>query len=266
MKSVLKCFDKNALREYLEICNTVSPIDVDNLFEITVEAITYYRGDKKTRGTLEYSAVMEQKWYDSLSRGEPDYSVYDDEHYVCDLWAGWVIYSRQYLLSLTKDDNRRADQLSPIKSICDLGCGFGYTTAALKEIFPDATVFGTNLPGTAQYDIATLIGSRREFNVHPDAYWAGHIDLIFASEYFEHIQEPVEHLMEVLIKCTPNALIIANSFGARSAGHFNEYKHGNRFVSNKSIGRLFNSALRLHGYEMTKTGLWNNRPAYWIKK
>ena len=182
MKSILNKFNKDALREYLEICNAVSPIDVDKLFDITVEAITYYRSNKDTRGILKYSAVMEEKWYASLERGEPDYSIYDDDYYICDLWAGWVIYSRQYLLSLTKDKNLRTDQLSPITSICDLGCGFGYTTAALKEIYPKATICGTNLLGTAQYDIANCIGYERGFLVLPNAYSFGHLDAWYGRD------------------------------------------------------------------------------------
>ena len=65
------------------------------------------------------------------------------------------------------------------KTVLDLGCGFGYTTAALKEIYPRAEVIGTNLRGTSQYKVSSAIGKQRNFSVKDSIPKA---DLIFASE------------------------------------------------------------------------------------
>ena len=48
------------------------------------------------------------------------------------------------------------------------------------------------------------------------------IDLVFASDYFEHFESPIKHLNEVL-KVNPKLIVVANSFGSVSVGHFNIY-------------------------------------------
>ena len=77
-----------------------------------------------------------------------DFSVYDDTYYVCELWLCWIRYSRRYLRDISKNTSLFSRSIvSDIRanSVLDLGCGFGYTTAALKEFFPHATVTGTEL-------------------------------------------------------------------------------------------------------------------------
>lgn len=80
------------------------------------------------------------------------------------------------------------------------------------------------------------------FRSRLEARWAVYFDAIglrweyeregFASEYFEHHELPVKHLIELLEVSHPRLLVIANSFGARSIGHFDSYydENGN-FVS-----------------------------------
>jgi hypothetical protein len=88
-------------------------------------------------------------------------------------------------------------------------------------------------------------------------------DLVFASEYFEHFEEPIAHLVEVVELTRPRALLIANAFSAKSIGHFDEYVVDGRRVSGDVVGRRFNDTLRRIGYSKIETRLWNNRPAYW---
>ena len=91
------------------------------------------------------------------------------------------------------------------------------------------------------------------------------IDLVFASEYFEHIENAIDHLIQILTICQPKYLIIANAFNATSLGHFNFYKHDNQLVPKSKMNVLFASTMKEHGYEKMKTKFWNDRPAYWKK-
>ena len=91
-------------------------------------------------------------------------------------------------------------------------------------------------------------------------------DLIFASEYFEHVSDPINHLNHIINNVKPRSFIIANAFGSKSIGHFDEYEANGDKVSNKAIGRLFNKSLREAGYQMMKTKLWNNRPSIWVRE
>ncbi len=145
-----------------------------------------------------------------------------------------------------------------VKSVADLGCGIGYTTAALKELFPAATVYGTQILGTFQHNVAAEVGRRKGFAIYPEV--TGPTDLIFASEYFEHFQRPIEHLLTVIETCRPKYLVIANSFGSHSIGHFDAYivgpDHEHLFeeaIPNTAIGRQFNDVLRNGGYQRMTT-------------
>jgi SAM-dependent methyltransferase len=247
------------LTNYLRLCQKHRPeLDVEAARTAATQLIQLQQNPKKASENPE--AEVERRWYESIRKGQPDYSVYDDNLFLSNLWACWIVYSRGYLNGIRK----LSSTFGEIGSVADLGCGFGYTTAALKEMFPKAEVFGTNLPDTLQFQVASEIGQQRGFAVVPDAR-GRKADLIFASEYFEHIESPVEHLQEIIDQTGGRFMVIANAFGARATGHFNHYRHEGRTIMNKQIGRVFNRTLRLAGYRAVKTKFWNNRPAIWQK-
>ncbi|MFA5934956.1 MAG: class I SAM-dependent methyltransferase [Candidatus Paceibacterota bacterium] len=268
MSSLLDKIGKEALIEYLEVCSKWVNFDKDIAFSLAINAIKYYQGNKSVRDSLRILQEAEVKWYKSLESNEPDYSVYNDTYYLSDLWACWVIYSRSYSLSINSikslEGKSIIQDMKNINTVVDLGCGFGYTTGALKEYFPTADVFGTNLEDTDQFKIAKEFGKKYNFQIIPNLQKIKEVDLMFASEYFEHIERPIEHLLSIL-KTNPRYLIIANAFNAISVGHFKNYWHGRASYAGKEISKLFNNTLRLHGFEKVKTTLWNNRPTYWRK-
>ncbi len=126
-----------------------------------------------------------------------------------------------------------------------------------------AEVTGTNLEGTLQFDmasqfcygIAKIVGS-----------YDGQSDLIFASEYFEHIERPIEELYKIIRTNRPRYLLVANAFTGIAIGHFNHYKYLNNVMTNKEMSKFFNQKLRELGYEKIKTMVWNNRPSLWVKQ
>ncbi len=273
-RSIFDHTSESDLLDYLRLVSKFRPsLDIESAKKIAIASIRYYKGDAKMRDFLVSGHTLELRWYESLVKCRPDYSVYDDDFFVSDVWACWIVYSRKYLLAL--DSNKSlstnksiVDVMSPnISSVVDLGCGFGYTTAGLKELFPAAKVFGTNIAETFQFKVAREVGKHRGFEIVPDiSSIKGSTDLVFASEYFEHIQRPIEHLIDVINHGKPKAFILANSFGSRSVGHFNTFLHGRERIPNKSVGRAFGKTLRYAGYELIKTNLWNNRPSLWIRR
>lgn len=211
----------------------------------------------------EMASPLEGRWYDSIYRGAPDYTIYADDLYIAEAWHCWASYSRKYLRFIR--DNR-ADLFSGVRSVLDLGCGFGYTTRALKEVFKNAEVTGTQLSGTLQSQVATRIGKEFDFTIVDSAEEAGAADLLFASEYFEHIEAPIAHLVDVLNIANPRIIVVANAFGTRAAGHFIEYKYGAERVSGKKAAGIFRDTLRARGYRAAKTNAWNNRPRVWVRE
>jgi SAM-dependent methyltransferase len=217
------------------------------------------------------SEVLEQlqdRWYRSLATGSPDYGVYAAPEYLVNAWTCWSGYSRKYLLGMKSPKALPpwgiAGRLEAGAKIVDLGCGIGITTAALVELFPRAKVVGTNLPDTLQTKIARNLGRAYGFEiVSGSAAIRGATDLVFASEYFEHFEAPVDHLREVLRDLRPKRLIVANAFTAKSTGHFDRYSVDGSFVDGRTTSRLFGQELRSSGYKKLSTNLWNNRPSVW---
>lgn len=265
-------FKKDSLMEYLTRCNQVIGIDIDKAYDLAMYAVKYYGGNADVRDNLRALHDLEAKWYDSLSNNSPDYSVYDDVSFLSDLWACWVVYSRQYLKTISSDKSlfgkSIVSDMENVNTVLDLGCGFGYTTGALKQLFPEADVFGTNIEVSCQYPIAQSFGADYDFTVIPSMYHVKKkVDLVFASEYFEHIEDATVHLTELLRVCDPTYLIIANAFGTKALGHFDFYTTYDpyTYMTAKETSRTFNKILKAHGYEKVKTKCWNDRPAYWRK-
>jgi len=69
----------------------------------------------------------------------------------------------------------------------------------------------------------------------------------------------------VLDACEPRALLVANTFGGRSTGHFDTYSVGGAALDGKATARAFGAALRERGYVKVATKLWNSRPSYWVR-
>ena len=211
---------------------------------------------------------LERRWYDSLV-ATPDFAVYADPFYLCDIWLCWKLYSRKGLLALRTPQRALAGRtvvewFGSVDQILDLGCGFGYTTAGLVELFPDATVTGTNLRETFQFPVAEALGAEYGFVVVDSFACVPFADVVFASEYFEHIPAPIEHLYALLVTARPRYLVIANGFTGRAIGHFHVYEHRGHCYPASEMSRLFNRALRKLGYRKVETNIWNNRPAIWI--
>jgi SAM-dependent methyltransferase len=266
---------KQDLKEYISFCCEYnSKIDPDLAYINTVTYFKQHSGKKVNSNDMQEINRLFDQWYKSLEKNsqEPDYSVYADPYYMFEVWLSWVNYSRRYLKDIQKPkslfgtsiaDDMRNDGLN---SILDLGCGFGYTTASLKEIFPDCSVYGTNFEDSLQFKMSKDIGISNDFTMLPDHKSITEIDLIFASEYFEHIINPIEHVEDIIDTCNPKYFLIASTFNQPAIGHFNQYNHGNFIFDGKTTSSKFNNYLRSRGYESIETGCWNNRPNYWKKK
>jgi len=261
---------KQDLIEYILICKLLNIEFDEEKFQAIVSAtLKYLNGDKSKRDELRIMQELENSWYQSLEENRPDFSVYDNVYYLADVWVCWKKYSRQYIKSIISDKSLAAktsikDNIGAINTIVDLGCGIGYTTAAFKEIF-NCTVYGTNIKNTHQYKICQQISDQTGFILTDTiSYIKEGADLVFASEYFEHFERPVEHLIEVLIKLKPKHFLFANTFNAKSIGHFNIYKHEDKNYTGKEITKLFSRVLKDFKYKKIDTNCWNNRPNYYI--
>ena len=262
---------QNLLKEFLILYNEVYPIDIIKANKLIQENISHLNGKIEKPS---YVKELENRWYESLKTSKADFSIYDDYYYFTDLWACFHKFSRRYLLSILKNNSLNKttsiyEIFKDIKSIIDLGCGIGYTTAIFKQLFPNADVCGTNLEDTKQYKFCQKMSSLYNFKIVSDIKQAKPVDLVFASEYFEHIYNPIDHILDVINILKPKFLFLANSFNTVSVGHFEYYAFQNgaikSFYNQNEISRKFNRILVSNGYTKIKTKLWNNKPTLWAK-
>lgn len=267
MESVFQKYKQQDFLELLDSCSNYISIDSNKAYQAIKELVASHKNKDFSLGKNNIIKKLETRWYKSLP-DNPDYAVYNDPYYICDIWACWVMYSRKSLLALKNSksmvDKSVVDYFNSINTVIDLGCGFGYTTAGLKELFINADVYGTNLKESYQYKVAQSYGRQYGFKVISHCIATNKkIDLVFASEYFEHFYTPIEHLHSVVVKCAPRYMVIANGFNGVAIGHFNTYPHLNKLYTAKTMSRLFNKALGMLGYKKLKTKIWNGRPAIW---
>lgn len=255
--------DLDSLDAYLARVRAVG-VDARRIGQVALATIKSLRGDAGNRTP----SALEQRWYASLAAGSPDYSVYADDDYLAELWACWYVYSRAHMRNLARPgslDGTRSvvDLLGAPRDVVDLGCGIGYTTAALRRMFPQAHVVGTNLSGIKQTDVAQAVGAQHGFAV---AEWPTDVEpgsVVLASEYFEHFDHPLVELARVLDGLAPRALVVANAFGAKSIGHFDAYHVDGASRDGAATSRAFGAMLRQRGYVRQATKLWNSRPSVW---
>lgn len=262
-KFIDKIKDKD-LQEFITLVSSLIPnINIQELYSITAKASKskdHYNVDEN------YAALL-QKWYDSDRK---DYSVYDDSLYLVDAWLSWRYYSRAQirLLDRKKEILSEIVDLYNLDTIVDLGAGIGYSSIALEETLHPKKVIATQLEDTDQYKICKfLFRDRPNIELVQELTDIESADIVFASEYFEHFERPIDHLNEVL-KLNPKVLIVGNSFGVPDAiGHFVDYYDADGEPQRgKKISRIFNDTLRSHGYTDKKIRFFNNLPAIFIRE
>jgi 2-polyprenyl-3-methyl-5-hydroxy-6-metoxy-1,4-benzoquinol methylase len=253
------------LDKYLFRCLTCGVENAESLRPKIVATLKYLKsGD---RNSLRDGQTLEQLWYASLIRNtEPWWNVYRDTDYLAELWACWIVYSKRYIDLIEKKIMSICD-LSGIESIVDLGCGIGYSTARLKQLFPTVNVYAVEQSKTPQFRVCQSIAVDYDFQVVSEIDEIdSHNGLIFASEFFEHVRDPLDYLVEVVSVLNPRYLILANAFRALAVGHFDTYRIDEKWVRNTKVAKLFNLKLQSLGYMKHSIKLWNNRPNVWFKE
>jgi SAM-dependent methyltransferase len=256
----MKLHEMNSNKTYAYIASIVKELSSDYYIELALNTMKHHKGSSKDRKSTTIFQDIENKWYESLKLNNPIYEYYSRIEFVIEAWCCFHIYSKKYISMLEKLNIGEWN----VDSVVDVGCGIGFSTCYLKYIFPERKIYGTNVKGF-QYNIANHLAKKNGFSIMENLDSLSTIDLIFASEYFEHFYNPIEHLIYILRK-NPKILIIANSFGSRSFCHFPDYEYNNKIYSNKEIGKIFNNILRNNGYENLDCGFWNNRPSVWREK
>ena len=259
MSEILAAKKRNLFDEFIGVVSSLG-IPTDDIVKVSKINEILFTGKDVSQADGDLANKLKAMWYQSLRAGSVNYAPYTHDLYLAELWGCFWVYSRKYLKAIDK----KVGKIDGVKSILDLGCGFGVTTAALKQMYPNAKVVGTNVDNSRQMDVAKIYAEKYDFTVTTDAP-AEPVDIVFASEFFEHLQEPISYLKLLVETTAPKHLFVANAFGADALGHFDTYTINGEIVDGKSVSRVFNKALRDLGYESKKVGFWNSRPSWFVK-
>jgi hypothetical protein len=260
MSKILDLNRKDGLQFFYKLLQAIGITNADQIVNAAGNAL-------KT-GSDDLLSDLEQRWYESVDSGQPNYALYDINEYLTEVWFCYEVYSKKYLKEIQKEKSLPPfgiyAQNKNAQLIVDLGNGLGITSAALAEMFPAAKVIGTNVPDSSQYKMAQILAKQYGFSMVSDVTEIqAQADLLFASEYFEHFENPIDHLLHIIKTIQPKRMLIANTFTNNAIGHFHTYQYQGQAINGKAMSRLFNATLRSLGYKKVITKMWNNRPAYW---
>ena len=232
--------------------------DYGSMFDIDAEEC------RAIRKTDKIFLELSEKWYDDLAHQSTRniYEVYNHDYYFIDIFNCFVSYSRDYIKRVIKSPH--FDELKNAKVIVDIGCGISYSTCLLKQVFPEAKIYAINLRDTKQWKLCEVMAERMGFNLIESITEVGEsVDILFASEYFEHIYNPIEHADSIIDTLNPKHMIVANSFNTWGMGHFINYDVYGTIVNQEKISKMFNQHLKKRQYDNIKCGIWNNKPLIW---
>jgi SAM-dependent methyltransferase len=259
-RDVFNLITKDDFKNFVNLAKSLkSDINVDFLYN-------EYIGGNKCLDTLQ------ERWEKSLvSTDGPDFSVYGEDMYLNESFRCWKNYARRYVQNIKKYCDREDACINKdeIKCVVDLGCGNAFSTIGLADIFKNSIIYGTNVKGTISYKMCEIVTSKIDRCVIIDEAHNDSLpqkpDIVFASEFFEHLTNPINLLNTIICKYKPKYFIFANTFTQMSIGHFNTYYDikGNAFAG-KNISKEFNNSLRKNGYKKVDTGFFNSRPQIFI--
>lgn len=215
----------------------------------------------------ELFARLTDEWYEKIRVNQLNeaYRVYDDEYYFVDIFNCYATYSREYIKRIKKSS--AYDMLNECKTLVDIGCGISYSTCALKQLFPHLEAYAINLRNTKQWSFCEQMSERFDFRLIESVHEIGkQTDIVFASEYFEHIENPTKHFQEIVDSILPKYFVIANAFNTHSIGHYETYKYDTRLIDQSKISKMFNDYIKESGYENVDCKIWNSKPTIWRRK
>jgi len=104
---------------------------------------------------------------------------------------------RYALKSLYSGIKTQVDDLTP-KTIVDIGCGEGHITALLREWFPEAAIYATDLSKSimvsnfkTKRDVLLMCSDAQELPLK-----SGSFDIVVCTEVLEHVEDPEKVISE----------------------------------------------------------------------
>lgn len=183
-------------------------------------------------------------------------SFYDSYVYCYETINCFKVYTKDNI-NKVRDVLKKAN----VKSILDFGAGIGLSSLYLKEKFPNSSVYYYNI-GTLQQNILKNLDSLN--NITPITTLLS-TDVFCAFDVFEHFQNPINEIKNILDVFQYKYLVFNNVFNYSDAiGHYKIYSHSNIEFNGEEINNFFNKYLEDHyNYKLIYTD--NKELTIWKK-
>ncbi|WP_137938077.1 glycosyltransferase [Chitinivorax sp. B] len=152
--------------------------------------------------------------------------------------------------------------------VLDIGCAAGGTGRVLKQLYPDAQVWGIETNRAAAEVAATrldrvLVGKFEEFDLEREGITKGSLDGVIVADVLEHMYNPWKVMETLRPYLSPRAQVIASIPNVRNLALMNDLANGHwkyealglldithiRFFTYKEVERFF----RETGYRVVRT-------------
>ena len=206
-----------------------------------------------------------ERWYAS---GQTDFSIYAEEKSLL-ACASYTV--KQSLVHVERPTSYLRDHKFrvPVDDVVDHGCGLGLTTLRLGELYPRATITGTNVPGVQMSFNRFLLKRFTPENVRfIDEKTLGRYEFgqtyLITLEVLEHFKKPLVELRSLISLLHPVMFVESSTFTVRCTGHFNEYDFDGDLLKNKGASVRLNKKIVSLGYLRQPRIPFQYRPRIWI--
>lgn len=239
-------------------------------YDFMFDEINKFTNQNKEQYGCDYFGASTKLWYDTYRESGNDDALYDLPEYLWCCIGSYICSSKQYVQKIAKAFEKM--QVKP-KKILDFGAGVGLATYDLAEAFPDATIYYYNISKNQLSLFQQMLEKWPKENIVliDKVDDLRDIDVVFCSELFEHIKEPVSLFKYVSEIHGVKMILEASSFRFSDvAGHYETFKFDDEIVSCNETQKRFNKNVRKLGFESSSKlygiSCWNNRPNIWCKQ
>lgn len=245
---------------------------VGELQEDLMQRIERVSGAKINRNFADVTAAFTKRWYETA-----DPSFYNTAQYVTvqlECFNDWTMERTLQMIQFLASFELPRTEAHQFQ-IVDFGAGAGLSTMMLAEAFPASRVYYVD---SYRYGASILMSLAVELGI-PNIRFCTNLDdvdiipdVVCAFDVFEHFEEPLPVLEQLLQNGLVPVYIDSSSFKYKAPGHFDNYWFGEEvgYVDANYAKPLFHDKICEYGYLPTdEIGLMefpNLRPRIFIRR
>ena len=238
-------------------------------FEFMFNKVKELTGDTKRNSfACDYFEESTPIWINEYRDSGNDELFYDRIEYLWGCLGSYYNSSKGYIPKI-KTAFEKMNYVP--KTVLDFGAGVGLATYDLAELLSNTTVYYYNI---SEIQTSLFKEMLKQFPIDNiviiDDPLSVNAEVVFCSEFFEHIKTPEDALKYIMGIPGVKHILEASSFRFSDvAGHYETFIFDNVEVSCNDAQKNFNKLMRRYGFQLSNkvynVSCWNNRPNIWVK-